>query len=78
MDVTKLNKDIRKKISECFGKLYVFFDRKCTHFRCDYTLVIKKPPIKSIWIIGEKKDIIDFKDALDGCGCECLTRGKNE
>jgi hypothetical protein len=75
IDIFKLSKEARKIISECFGRLYVFFDRRCTHFRCDDTLVVKKPAIKAIWLIGEKQALIDLKESLNACGCECL-KGK--
>ena len=75
IDIFKLSKEARKIISECFGRLYVFFDRQCTHFRCDHTLSVKQPSVKAMWLIGEKADLIDLKESLNACGCECL-KGK--
>ena len=66
-----MEKRLSKFVRECFARLTVYRDRQCNHFRCDRTLVVKNPPVLSIAVIGEGKELREFAEYCD-CNCGCL------
>lgn len=66
-----MEKRISQFLRECVARLFIFNDRRCMHFRCDHTLVVKNPPIKQIAVIGDEKGLREFAEYCD-CSCGCL------